>query len=324
MNKKFPLPPKEILFDLFLRACWRCVWLATRVFPARWTLALGDITGRLMFHCLPGWRVALEKDARELLGQAKNLSSAEYTAIARRALEIGVMRQAEFVVRGRMSPQIMEKMVQIQGLEHLDAALAKGKGVIMLTAHFGAFLRGPVALGSLGYKVNQLAGPPDIREDWKITQDIHHFREVDEKLIPITFIQNKGTLKACFRLLKQKELLFIAFDGRVAHDFEPVTFLGRTCWFSPGVFRMAEKCGVPILPCFTITPEKGVSRTIIEPPFEVRRDDTGKPDMKQAVQDFAALFERYVAEYPELFLMAYHRAGGLGNRTADFKGSLSA
>ena len=56
-------------------------------------------------------------------------------------------------------PKLLKNRVQIQGREHLDKALAAGRGVILVSAHFGNF---PLLLGRLateGYKVGGIMKP---------------------------------------------------------------------------------------------------------------------------------------------------------------------
>jgi len=56
-------------------------------------------------------------------------------------------------------PKLIEKIVQIEGIENLEGALKAGKGVIAVTAHFGNFPLMMMVFAIKGYKVNAMIRP---------------------------------------------------------------------------------------------------------------------------------------------------------------------
>lgn len=321
-----PPPPLRLrLQDAVARCGWFALLGLTRVLPVSWTLAGGQLLGRLLFRLWSGKARALERDARRMLEHERALSDAECRALAREALCLGVVRKVEFLVRGRMTPADLERLVRLEGLEHLDAALAEGRGVILLTAHFGHYVRGPHALGARGYRVNQLTGVPTANPhlslptqapQLKLGQDIARFRDADARNIPVNFIQIKGTLKTCLKLLRQGELLIIAFDGRVTEDMLPARVFGKEYRFAPGAFRMARSNNSLVLPFFVHSPpgEQDVAR--IEAPLDLPLGPDGELDLQAAVQAFATVFERHIREHPGQALLTYNGKGGWGESEA--------
>ena len=63
------------------------------------------------------------------------------------------------------SPEEMDAVCEVTGLEHLDAALSRGKGAIVLIGHLGANQMIMPALGHKGYAMNQLSAPPPVWAD---------------------------------------------------------------------------------------------------------------------------------------------------------------
>ena len=299
------------LADPMARLAWLVAISVTRLLPVSWTLALAEAGGILLYYSWPPLRRDLVHEARDLLGGTMDLSEQEYLAIVKDSLRIGLMRQAEFLVRGKMPKRLLERIVIFEGLEDLNAGLASG-GVLLVTAHFGAFLRGPLALGYKGYRINQLAGQPIVNSKWHVTADIQRHRERDGERIPIHFIPVKGSVRQCLQVLQEGSILVAAFDGRVSERFVEVEFLGRRRHFSPGMFRLADLSGATVLPFFLVTPRRGPSRAIIGPELKLPRNANGELDQTEAVQAFARIFEKFVAAYPAHFLMTYHRARGLG------------
>ena len=48
----------------------------------------------------------------------------------------------------------VERFVSVEGREHLDAALAGGRGAIVFSSHYGSMCLAMIALAHLGYRVN--------------------------------------------------------------------------------------------------------------------------------------------------------------------------
>lgn len=94
----------------------------------------------------------------------------DLTGIARRVcinLPRGFMESFRIICQ---PPETIARSVEITGLEHLDAALSTGNGVIAISAHLGNFLILGPALGLAGYPYNVVVkDPPDkiIAEIWR-------------------------------------------------------------------------------------------------------------------------------------------------------------
>ncbi|MBT8107500.1 MAG: LpxL/LpxP family Kdo(2)-lipid IV(A) lauroyl/palmitoleoyl acyltransferase [Gammaproteobacteria bacterium] len=115
------------------------VWIGMAVLrlicllPHRAALAVGRALGRLA-HRASGSRRAITRRNIELCFPA--LSPAERNALARRHFESLGMSLIETGVARWRSTQHLQSLSQLVGLEHVQDALATGKGVILLSAHF--------------------------------------------------------------------------------------------------------------------------------------------------------------------------------------------
>jgi KDO2-lipid IV(A) lauroyltransferase len=101
--------------------------------PLSWSLLVGRGIGRVLYRVARRQRrIAI----RNLEICFPELSAAEVVAVARRHFESIGMWFAEASMAWFASSRRVEALFRIRGTEHLRAALAKGKGVILYTGHF--------------------------------------------------------------------------------------------------------------------------------------------------------------------------------------------
>ncbi|WP_425477538.1 LpxL/LpxP family Kdo(2)-lipid IV(A) lauroyl/palmitoleoyl acyltransferase [Dyella solisilvae] len=109
------------------------VWLIARL-PRPWLLGLGRLLGRLVQHVPSPRRQIAEANIALCFPE---LSKAEQAALANAHLrDIGMM-MVEFALGWLGSERAIANVpVQVEGLEHLEAARAQGKGVLLVGGHF--------------------------------------------------------------------------------------------------------------------------------------------------------------------------------------------
>ena len=108
------------------------LWLIHQL-PYRWQLALGRGVGELLYRFMPGRREV----ARVNLALCfPNLDAEARARLLRRHLHSVGMSVAELAMSWWGSDARMARLSEIEGLAHLQSALASGKGVILLTGHF--------------------------------------------------------------------------------------------------------------------------------------------------------------------------------------------
>jgi Kdo2-lipid IVA lauroyltransferase/acyltransferase len=166
------------------------------------------------------------------------------------------------VMRMRHRARPLRRLVEIRGLEHLNAALAGGKGAILCSAHFGSFDCAFSLLGASGFPVttigrwqhNYTAGLSSAeRRFWdrvyarRLRRDRHR-----PNIEPWPGRVGVGAVAA--NILRAGEVLTVAIDappldsdlGRTVE----VPFLGRRARFLPGAVTLAQVTGAPLLMAF--------------------------------------------------------------------------
>ena len=113
-------------------ACWRGDWL---------------------FRCQAGRRTEMARNLRQVLGN--ELSAAAAQQITREWFRF-TSCEAIDVMRLRHGARPLRRLVEIRGREHLEAALAAGKGAILCSAHFGSYNCGFSVLDASGFPVTTI------------------------------------------------------------------------------------------------------------------------------------------------------------------------
>lgn len=224
--------------------------------------------------------------------------------ILRDAFRLTMYNELEVLRYPYLNPNTIGEVCEIVGREHLDKALAKGKGAIVLIGHFGANQMIMPALGHVGYTMSQLSAPPPVWAEilketrttplWKKTLER---RWQMEKLLPVQHINVFRFLRPAFDCLHRNEVLGLAFDGGGGQKWETVDFLGRRANFSVQPVQIWKKTGAALLPTYVLRmPGEARHKVIIgeELPWQ------GSP--KASLQAIAKAFETSIWRYPEHYL----------------------
>lgn len=264
---------------------------------------IGWIVGRLAYYFAPGRREQVEAELGRLYGP--DVDTAKIRAITKKSFENYYKRHVETLFFGRLDRGKIEKIVTVKGIENIDLALSKGRGVILLLSHFGSFLLPLPFLGFRKYKVNQITGR-QMHASF-LAGKIWEWRSREAARLPVSFIQVDRFLRPVFQAVKRNELVAIAFDGRDAANWAEVDFFGTTASFSTGPFELARRTGAAIIPTFMVRRDDDTHLLVLEKPFALVPATDEKAAAVNDTRVFAKLFADYVGRHPCHFGMVLHK-----------------
>ena len=195
-------------------------------------------------------------------------------------------------------------MQQEIGLENLDAALSMGKGVILVTPHFGNWELGGIILSLKKYSLNIVT----LKDD---NQTINNFRERIRNKNNITSIYVTGdsihTAINIIKALRNNSIVAMLGDRDGSTKTVEVNFFGKKTKFPLGVAYVALSSGAVVLPVFVVLRANGKYQGIIEKPllFSQYKESNRNEAIRKAVQDIACIFEQYIKEYPDQWFNFY-------------------
>ena len=288
---------ENILKDIVRPFIWFGLRWIVLLLPAGWEFYIYKAMGRVYYLLSPAKRVELLPNLEFLLGDGRKLKP-----IARRYIENHFVNRYLNFSFSKITKRNLHRYVSVDGLDRLDAALARGKGCVLVHAHFGPSQLQLIALGRLGYRLNQI-GAPDV---WGLSKlgryCLRVFRE-DEKKIPARIIQAGSFLRPVFDCLKRNEVLMTAGDGTGARRFigksMPFQFMGGNLLFPIGAASIAVRTGAAYLPIFMVPEERG-NRYRILISHEIK-PHIGSGAAVSMTEEFLQIFSQMLWRYPYLW-----------------------
>lgn len=194
-------------------------------------------------------------------------------------------------------------LFQVTGREHLDEALARGRGVILLCNHFGSHMMPAHWLTRMKYPLRLFMERPRHISRF-LSREFDADGPTGQKKL---FISRKaspseaaGSIMRAMRVLNSGMILMIAGDVRWSGpQNSAATFLGRSYTFSNTWVKLAALNGAPVIRVFCRIEEDGAYALDFHPPYSIPR---GNPDAEESasyVRDFLAAVEAEVARSPE-------------------------
>jgi Kdo2-lipid IVA lauroyltransferase/acyltransferase len=257
---------------------------------------LGAIAGRLAWTLLRGRRrTTIENIERTLVEVPEELRR----RVARRSFETFGRFLFEQVSAARFEPAELVRRFDVVGAEHLAAATAAGRGVLLLTGHFGPFdlaahpVRPHVAKLHLVYRP---ASNP------LVDGELRAIRERTGAIL----LPRQRVAQRMFLALRQGEVVAAAIDQRV----NPlagilVDFLGRPAWATSVPALLQQRTGGAVVPLFTYPAGRGRYRLEIDPPVSV--DGLGDDPEAELTRRYFEPLERRIRRDPELWMWLHER-----------------
>ncbi len=227
--------------------------------PAALGYRIACWSGDLLFRCQAAKRTEVARNLQLVLGN--DLSPAAVQLVVRDWFRLDSCRAVD-VKRLRRGARPLRRLVEIRGREHLEAALAAGKGAILCSAHFGSHDCGYSVLHASGFPVTTIGRWPHKytvglssaeRWFWELVyaRPVLRYRQ-RPNIEPWPGRPQVAALAAA--ALRANEVVTISIDPPPLDNDRAraveVPFLGRRALLLPGVVGLAQVTGAPVLMAF--------------------------------------------------------------------------
>lgn len=281
------------------------LWLLS-LLPFAWVVAVGGVLGRVLrlvaVRFVRTARRNLELCFPELEQQARErLLDRHFNSLGIALLEVPLAWWS--------SPERLARLVRVEGREHLEAAKAAGRGVILLTAHFTPMEMAGRALASVT-GVGFLYRPTS---NEVLAYALRRFRTgYGGRPIP------RDDIRAFIGALRNNECVWYAPDQSYRKKGAAmVRLFGVPAATNTLTSRLARTTGAPVLPYFLQRlPGTQGYRAVIHPPLENFPSDDPVADTER----FNHMIEAQVRLAPEQYLWIHRRFKGLTEDYPDYYG----
>jgi KDO2-lipid IV(A) lauroyltransferase len=261
--------------------------------PYRLLLLLTSFGAWVSFRLLRKYRSRMEENVAIALGN-EIASAADRKALIWQAWKNFARGVLETCAVMHLSREAILSKIAIEGEEHLKQALAKGKGVLGLSAHLGAFTTIGAGLAARGYPFSYVVKQP---------KDEHFARCLDELRArlgvgTISAKPRREAVRGILKGLRQNQVVVVIADEFKSGEVI-VNFMGQNSPAPRGPATLALRTGAVTLPIFSIWRPDGSLCVLIGPEIVPARLE----DLEKSVAATAALFARHlesaIRRYPE-------------------------
>jgi lauroyl/myristoyl acyltransferase len=193
-----------------------------------------------------------------------------------------------------LKPERMNRLINFGIVPQLlDELLAKGKGIIVLSAHLGNWELGAAALAQRDYKFNAVAlWQPDPK-----VNALYQSYRTQRQIHPIPFGR---AARDCIAALRRNEIVALVGDRDFTASRETVEFFGEPARLPDGPAKLALATGAPILPVFMVrTPDDTFNYAVGEAIWADKRRD----DVAAIKRQIAVALERVISQHSEQWFL---------------------
>jgi len=145
----------------------------------------------------------------------------------------------------RVSERDVKRLVSSENISHLEDAYQAGKGVIIVTAHFGNWELGGAVLAALGYPLSAVFLPHHLRKLEALLRNRREGRGVHP--IPLGH-----AAVGSMRCLRKGECVALLADRDFSERNDRIPFFGSDARLPRGPAWLAIRSGAPIVPTFLV------------------------------------------------------------------------
>jgi KDO2-lipid IV(A) lauroyltransferase len=276
----------------------RIVGALIRPLPRRAALGIGRLLGRCL-AALDALHLKIAVDSLRVSFPDWDEARLRRTARAVYA-HFGAVVIDILWLEGRTRQELLS-LVDVIGREHVAAAMAAGKGVILCGAHIGNWELHGIAHGWLFGAIDVVARPLD---NPALDARLCAFRSVGGNGV----VYKRRALAQVMRCLRGGRGVAMLLDQNVlAHDGIFIRFFGRPAAATTVAAALALKTGCALVPSHTELLPDGRYRLHYEPPLGVLPDAERVAEIARVTQELAARTEAWVRRIPEQWLWIHRR-----------------
>lgn len=270
------------------------------ILPLKLSLKAGEIFGLLLFSIWGSRRkIAIANLSNAVASHALVLSEPVEKIIKDNFRNLGKSFVEVIKIFFGFDAKIIDS-VKVEGIDNVEIAKSKGKGIIFLTGHCGNWELLAIASSLKISGLSVVARPVD-------NPYINNFIEKVRRKYGSSVISKQGALKPILQILKNNGCVGILFDQAATRaEGMVIDFLGSGAWTTKMPAIIARKTGAAVLPAF-IHRDDGGHVIKIYPEVELSHNEDREETAKEDTVTFSRFIEEYIKEHPAEWLWIHRR-----------------
>lgn len=261
--------------------------------------AWGNALGALCYRAMPRYRRVALANLRLAFG--REWDEARIHRVARASFGHLATTMVEFFLhQPRWTAADVDRWLRWDGREHLDAALARGRGVILVMAHYGNWELFAPLLGRWGYPVHAIAREAD---DPGLNGVI---QEIRTRWGAQVYSRRQGPRRA-LAVLRANELLVMHLDQNHADGGVFVDFFGHPAATATGAARLAHRTGAALVCAFGIRQPDRTYRMRFLPALLADGDAPVEAEIVRLTAELTRRIEAQIVAAPEQWWWLHNR-----------------
>lgn len=250
-------------------------------------------------HALLGSRRRIAFDnLKQAMGD--ELTDEEIRGIVKRVFQNIGRTLVDFARLGSITHEHILKWVTGDVTANLKEASDRGKGAVIVTAHYGSWELSGGNMIARGFPTDYLVGTQHNQKVDELFNDLR--RQIGVGIIPL-----KTSIRGIFKALKANRMVAIVADQHASSGGVAVEFFGRQAATPKGPAAFAAKAGCPIL-AFTMRRVRYDKHEVMTCPpiYSPNTGDTEK-DIEIMTTTYTKFFEDCIRKYPDQWMWTHRR-----------------
>jgi KDO2-lipid IV(A) lauroyltransferase len=268
------------------------------VLPRPICLAIGGALGSLIYHIDRKHRQIALSNLKIAFGT--RLSDAKQKQVAKASFRHFGSVFADIIKIRNMKQDKVLRFISIEGTEHLEKAMLKGKGVLIFSAHLGNWEMATAPVSEIG-KVHVIARPLDNR---LLEKELLQIR----KKLGANVIYKQQAARPILHALMANEMVAILIDQNVVRNQAVfVDFFGKPAATTPSLAAFFLKTDAPIVPVFCYPIQSGKYHIKIHQPLKINVTGKEEQDILKITQLCTKIIQDQIQEHPDVWLWFHNR-----------------
>jgi len=268
--------------------------------PAR---TQAPLLGKLLYNLLPARRWVILENLERVFGETVppaeivRIAQAHYAHLARMIFEF--LRYPFVRAHRRLA------MARVENLDVLVREHAKGRGVLVLTGHFGNF---EVATAAAIAQYPEARGKfffvrRPFKPQWLDDIVTRRFAAAGFGILP-----KSNSLDGLLDRLTAGDIVVVPFDQHAGpRDGVRVDFFGHSAGTFKSLAVIAQSTGAPVLPASSWREPDGTHVLRFEPPLALVELENVSEEIRRNTRTFNAALERMILRHPEQWWWVHRR-----------------